>query len=361
MTKPSAARSNNIPALDGLRGLAAVIVLVSHVSNNVGLWGGVLGHGGGQIGVMIFFVLSGYLMGFLYLDRPFNSAEVWSYAVHRGARVLPLFYTVVILALLFREIGHLTGLPMEFYNSMGHSIYLLALIEGSDVFWTIPVEFHFYAVFVGLWASYSRFGRATIAAMICLGIVLLLINYSPLNETLIAGAPFFFCGVLISRWTAIRDRQQRFLFSAAAMASFPLALLMFPLITVAAFRRVGYSVEPLSDEQLWHNPLCLAAASGCLIAALCSRVMSSILSTRPMRYLGKISYGLYLLHTPVLLVLYRATHLSQWPVLFLLATLLLSIMMATAAHQFLEAPARRKIIEFLAPKNFRLQNCIRSA
>ena len=82
MAKPSAARSNNIPALDGLRGLAAVIVLVSHVSNNVGLWGGVLGHGGGQIGVMIFFVLSGYLMGFLYLDRPFNSAEVWSYAVH---------------------------------------------------------------------------------------------------------------------------------------------------------------------------------------------------------------------------------------------------------------------------------------
>jgi peptidoglycan/LPS O-acetylase OafA/YrhL len=68
---------------------------------------------------MIFFVLSGYLMGFLYLDRPFNSAEVWSYAVHRGARVLPLFYTVVILALLFREIGHLNGVAdgiLQFYG-----------------------------------------------------------------------------------------------------------------------------------------------------------------------------------------------------------------------------------------------------
>jgi peptidoglycan/LPS O-acetylase OafA/YrhL len=156
-------------------------------------------------------------------------------------------------------------------------------------------------------------------------------------------------------------QQQTFLFSAAAMASFPLALLMFPLITVAVFRRVGYLAAPLSDEQLWHNPLCLAAASGCLIAALCSPAVSSILSSRPMKYLGKISYGLYLLHMPVLLVLYRATHLSQWPVLFLLATLLLSIMVATAAHQFLEAPARRKANEFLAPKNFRLQNCIRSA
>ena len=351
MTKRSAVGSNHIPALDGLRGLAAVVVLVSHVSNQVGLWGGLLGNGGGQIGVMIFFVLSGYLMGFLYLDRPFNSAEVWSYAAHRGARVLPLFYAVVILALLFREIGRQTGLPMEFYTSMGHSIYLLTLIEGSDVFWTIPVEIQFYAVFVGLWALFSRFGRASIAAMICLGVVLLLINFSPLNETLIAGAPFFFCGVLISRWTAIRDRQQRFLFSAAAMASFPLALLMFPLITVAVFSRGGHSVVPLSDQQLWHNPVCLAAASGCLIAALCSPIVSSILSSRPMIHLGRVSYGLYLLHMPVLLTLYRVSALSQWPVLFLLATLLLSIIVATAAHRFFEAPARRNINRLLARRN----------
>jgi len=40
--------------LDGLRGLAAIIVLVSHVSNETGLWGNLLGHGGGRIGVMIF-------------------------------------------------------------------------------------------------------------------------------------------------------------------------------------------------------------------------------------------------------------------------------------------------------------------
>ena len=118
MTKRSAVGSNHIPALDGLRGLAAVVVLVSHVSNQVGLWGGLLGNGGGQIGVMIFFVLSGYLMSFLYLDRPFNLAEVWGYAVHRGARVLPLFYGVVILALLFREIGTPNGVAdgiLQFY------------------------------------------------------------------------------------------------------------------------------------------------------------------------------------------------------------------------------------------------------
>jgi peptidoglycan/LPS O-acetylase OafA/YrhL len=353
MTKRSAVGSNHLPALDGLRGLAALVVLVSHVSNQVGLWGGLLGNGGGQIGVMIFFVLSGYLMSFLYLNRPFNSAEVWGYAVHRGARVLPLFYGVVILALLFREIGRLTGLPMEFYTYMQQSILLLTLIKGSDVFWTIPVEIHFYALFVGIWAAYVRFDRAIIAAMICLGAALVLLKYSR-HETLIATAPFFFCGVLISRWTAIRERQRIFLVSTISMASFPLALLMYPLITVAVFRRVGYSVVPLSDEQLWHNPVCLTAASGCLIAALCSPIVSSILSSRPMMYLGRVSYGVYLLHMPVLLLLYRVTALSRWPVLFLLGTLLVSIVLATAVHRLFEAPARRNINRLLAPRNFSL-------
>ena len=83
--------------LDGLRGLAAFIVLVSHVSNRTGLWGNLLGHGGGRIGVMIFFCLSGYLMGTLYLSSPFRPVEVWRYALHRFARVAPLYYLVVFV------------------------------------------------------------------------------------------------------------------------------------------------------------------------------------------------------------------------------------------------------------------------
>ena len=65
-----------IRKLNTLRGLAALIVVVSHYSNATLIMGGLLGFGGGQFGVMIFFVLSGFLMSYLYLGREFTASSV---------------------------------------------------------------------------------------------------------------------------------------------------------------------------------------------------------------------------------------------------------------------------------------------
>jgi len=85
-----------IPSLDGLRGLAAYIVVVSHVSNATGLWDKNFGNGAGQIGVMIFFVLSGFLMGHLYIGREWSLDAVKRFCVSRVARVFPLYLALVI-------------------------------------------------------------------------------------------------------------------------------------------------------------------------------------------------------------------------------------------------------------------------
>src|SRR6188474_1808835 len=79
------------PALDGLRALAAFFVVVSHFSNETQIWGGLLGTGGGQLGVMIFFLISGFLMARLYMDGPWNAAEVGAFLQKRVARVVPLY------------------------------------------------------------------------------------------------------------------------------------------------------------------------------------------------------------------------------------------------------------------------------
>jgi peptidoglycan/LPS O-acetylase OafA/YrhL len=57
------------PTLDGLRGLAALLVVLSHFSNRTGMWGVRLGDGGGQIGVMLFFLVSGSSWGVFILKR----------------------------------------------------------------------------------------------------------------------------------------------------------------------------------------------------------------------------------------------------------------------------------------------------
>jgi peptidoglycan/LPS O-acetylase OafA/YrhL len=74
-----------IRKLNMLRGIAALIVVVSHYSNSTNILHGILGHGAGQIGVMIFFILSGFLMSYLYMDTAFNRNEIATFMIARIA------------------------------------------------------------------------------------------------------------------------------------------------------------------------------------------------------------------------------------------------------------------------------------
>jgi peptidoglycan/LPS O-acetylase OafA/YrhL len=111
-TKPG---QQYFPALDGLRALAMQIVVVSHVSNAIDLWDRLLGDGAGQIGVMLFFVLSGFLMGRLYLDKPFNRATLWNFVVRRFARLAPMFYLTVFVAAVLSSLAHWFNRDLSIY------------------------------------------------------------------------------------------------------------------------------------------------------------------------------------------------------------------------------------------------------
>ena len=80
-----------IRRLNTLRGLAALIVLVGHYSNKARLWDALLGTRAPQLGVMLFFLLSAFLMTVLYLDREPTKQAMRGYAMARIARVLPRF------------------------------------------------------------------------------------------------------------------------------------------------------------------------------------------------------------------------------------------------------------------------------
>jgi len=337
--------NDRLPALDGLRGMAAFMVVISHVSNATGLWGGLLGNGGGQVGVMIFFVLSGYLIGALYLGHAFTFANVWEYVVRRAARVLPAFYFVLSLALILRALSGLTGwnltiYPVTFEQSFQH----YALLSGIGVFWTIPVEIHFYVVFVAAWWLHSRSPVAMIAAAL---LVILLYWSLPVQvpqdaRTLPYYLVFFLVGLLISRVVIIQDRHQSGPLPMLIGVGFFLPFMLYPKIYAELFGRTGWLLAG-DLQQMWHDPRYPIAAGLCLIAAIRSPWIEAVLSRPEMTYLGAISYSVYLLHLPVIELLIRFTPLAKHPISFLLATLVLTTCLAAISYRIVERPGNKLV------------------
>jgi peptidoglycan/LPS O-acetylase OafA/YrhL len=144
-----------IPVLTGVRGVAALTVTIAHYCNSLQLAPNIVGAGAGQLGVMLFFALSGFLMGYLYCDWPSGTVRIKDFAVARLARVGPLFVLVVMLSWICAT--YLPSpwdrflYPLEGTASLASHLLLL---DGVDVLWTIPVEIHFYLIFaLGLAAS----------------------------------------------------------------------------------------------------------------------------------------------------------------------------------------------------------------
>ncbi len=87
----------HIHSLTGLRGLAALLVFISHSANR-GFLPEYLGQGFGQTGVMLFFVLSGFLMCHLYASRDFTFQNVRAYILARIGRVFPLYIVLLLVS-----------------------------------------------------------------------------------------------------------------------------------------------------------------------------------------------------------------------------------------------------------------------
>lgn len=339
-----------IRRLNTLRGLAALIVLVGHYSNKARLWDALLGTRAPQLGVMLFFLLSAFLMTILYLEREPDRQTLRGYGAARIARVVPLYVAVVVLSWL----GQQTGLPWltpvlyaipDIKSLLSH----LATLYGVQVLWTIPAELHFYLIFAALWWLRPRASWAMpVFCLIVLGTFASghwplgpkapLLGF-PIDLPLLRGLPYFTAGMLLgmlyNRWRA----PQRFRHHAFALA-LPMLLLLYPAI-LGKLTGWTYGQGP-GPSPMWFLPLLLLAMSA-IFFVLVFMVPDGnpVLENRVGDYLGKVSYSLYLLHFPILLLLAQAGLAKGVGglVLFLVLTLLA----AGASYRFFEFPMRRWI------------------
>jgi peptidoglycan/LPS O-acetylase OafA/YrhL len=327
---PRMAARERISSLDGLRGLAAAIVAFSHFSNRTNLLDRLFGQGGGQIGVMLFFCLSGYLMGSLYLRSPCSGEAVFAFARRRFARIGPLFLLVLASCALWALI---TGASWPFFDvSLGNGLGL-----NHSVLWTIPVEVQFYAVFPLLWFLFRQSNKAFILVIVAVVIA---------TETVpLAAAPFwpffnlfFLAGLCI----ALAPKSQSIVADMVFILCLVLYLLSYPKILNAVFGIVTVEDDD-SPMTLWCLPGYLALVSALVWSAANTRAAELLLGNQPMVFLGNISYSIYLLHRPILDALSADSVLMENKIFFFFLFAGLTITTATLSFRFIELPMRLAI------------------
>lgn len=331
---------NYINTLTGLRGLAALIVFISHGANQLML-PAIFGNGLGQLGVMLFFVLSGFLMAWLYLQKPFTSESVSHYIVARVGRIFPLYLLLLLLSVALSS----TVYPSFHYHITDMEIILraLLLIDAPYEFWTIPVEVQFYAVFIVFWYLYQRGSSRLLLTGLVVGSCLPTLVFYQLSGRVPAlfstySLPFFVGIVTALNYSVLQRYYQRYAKWGNGLAAVSLLLL---ILSLPALRlQQGWALGDHFLLRTWGDPLNWLVVYGLFFCALMNVSALRFLLWRPLVVLGDISFGFYLIHYPVLKII-RYSGLPQ-ELQFIAAFIIVSGL-AWLSYRYYEQAAASKI------------------
>jgi peptidoglycan/LPS O-acetylase OafA/YrhL len=313
--------------------------VVSH-SAYLGLLPVFLGDRFGQQAVLLFFTLSGFLMFHLYGRLPFRRDEIARYARHRAGRVVPLFYLVVLLSwAAVRAHAPVALFPIDTPAVLFQHLFFL---NGVSALWTVPVEIQFYVVFLLLWLGYAR-GRflTALVAIEAVALVLAAAQYVwHLNTGMLpVTMQFFLTGAFIAWITGQRPDLRQLL---APWMKWIVPMILLGAILSSSLLRASLK---LHMAPTWWDPVLAGLPVLIFIAALFAVWPFHLFAAAPLRWLGQISYGIYIFHFPVLETLTQ--HLAPQTFSQKLGTLLL-VWAATVAIAFLsyvafERPLRKAI------------------
>jgi peptidoglycan/LPS O-acetylase OafA/YrhL len=346
-----------MPALDGLRAVAILAVLCNH--------GGFGWAAGGILGVNTFFVLSGFLITMLLLKEWAGSATIRLLAFwgRRARRLLPaLFFLlagVAVYAWLFAPAGtqptiRSDGLASFFYVGNWHQIltgqrYFAEVSAPSPLLhtWSLAIEEQFYLVWPLVVLGVLQWWRSTrlLLAVAVVGVLASALEMAFLfhpggdpsrayygtdtrAQDILLGAVVAI--VLSGRLPALGHRARMGLSWGGGAARVGFAVVWAHLSGTGAFTyRGGF----LSADVM-------VAVVIVGVTQVPDGLPARLLSLAPLRYLGMISYGLYLWHWPVFLVLTHArTGLDGWALFVVRCAA--SLGMALVSWYLVETPVRR--------------------
>lgn len=362
LNETDAERRTSFPLIDVLRGFAALSVVVFHVIAHYKwetfpitsplVWFRI-----GGMGVDLFFVISGFviaLSAFSRLQKTGYTGFVSSFARARLARIVPLHYLTCIVFLVFIQ-PEILFVPDIWKQVLSHAAFVHSWIlehQGgiNGVNWSVAVEMQFYVlmIFIAPWlmkapilhialigTAIAWFWRLATFMFVSStgewGTVPVFVFSSELPGML----DEFAIGVILARLVTGPRHEAIF----AWTRSYPFALPAVTAVALTAILHVYWQNSTYWNSGwmvgLFKTPL--AVGWGLVLLSACTLQHPSLVRlTAPLRYLGTISYGIYLWHLPVLLAFKRVSWMDGPKVLpWVIGT---TLVLAAISWHFFEKP-----------------------
>src|ERR1700722_9857014 len=334
--------SGHLPALTGLRFFLALWVIVDHLVGKGHIYEPValMLPGpfqaimrGGYLAVPTFFVLSGFVLARSYASTRWNGANLWKYLVGRFARIYPVYLLSLLIVLPFivkakdQPKGWLVAMHLTLQQAWWVGHYTAGWNTPA---WTLSCEIFFYLVFPLLIVFMKDFGWAgTIGAGLLACVMPQMMWAVGISDHIkpLIHLDDFLMGIVVARVFDLLTRQR-----AAAVGKW---FYRTGFLGTAAI--IGYA--QLLPKSISMSML-LRPMNGMLLLGLGlgGGWIARALSTRPIVYLGKASYGMYILHIPIL---WWAVSWPRFAVRYLYVAFV--VVLSCVVYAVLEEPANRWI------------------
>jgi peptidoglycan/LPS O-acetylase OafA/YrhL len=305
-----------VAGLDGLRGLAALFVVVNHVFlrafpgypvDHAPFWAAWFIYG--RFAVVVFIVLSGFSLALSPARHGWRLDRVSRFARRRARRILPPYWAALAFSL---AVAWLVVPPPGPGVPDAKSVLVNGLLVQNLVgapspnrsFWSMAVEAQLYVVFPLLLVMVRRWGGTVmvVAVTLVVATVGILGPHIPRLDVFVIQSPpdlaaLFAIGVASAGIVGASSARRSWPWAGLALAA------AAPVLATISWQGSVWTL----DHLFWAD-LALGPAIACLLAALATghpAPLLRLLDARPIRHLGRSSYSLYLTHGPIVVVVYE--------------------------------------------------------